>query len=103
MFEFIIIAIFIWLVVKAIGLALKLTWGIAKITASILIGLAFPALILCLVFVGGVALLVPLAEIYLIFLLSFCMLIFQLYVTLLISSIHNHIVNFTITYNYFLF
>ena len=60
MFEFIIIAIFIWLVVKAIGLALKLTWGIAKITASILIGLAFPALILCLVFVGGVALLVVL-------------------------------------------
>ena len=44
MFELLTIAIFIWLMVKAIGLALKLTWGVAKIAASILIGLAFPVL-----------------------------------------------------------
>ena len=60
MFELVIIALFIWLLVKAIGLAFKLTWGVAKIAASILIGLAFPVLIVCLVFVGGIALLVPL-------------------------------------------
>ena len=60
MFELLTVAIFIWLLVKAIGLALKLTWGVAKIAASILIGLAFPVLIVCLVFVGGIALLVPL-------------------------------------------
>ena len=59
MFELLTIAIFIWLLVKAIGLAFKLTWGIAKIAASILIALAFPVLIVCLVFVGGIALLVP--------------------------------------------
>ena len=59
MFELLTIAIFIWLLVKAIGLAFKLTWGVAKIAASILIGLAFPVLIICLLFVGGIALLVP--------------------------------------------
>ena len=59
MFELLIIALFIWLLLKAIGLAFKLTWGVAKIAASILIGLAFPVLIGCFVFVGGIALLVP--------------------------------------------
>ena len=59
MFELLTIAIFIWLLVKSIGLAFKLTWGVAKIAASILIGLAFPVLIVCFVFVGGIALLVP--------------------------------------------
>ena len=59
MFELLVIAIFTWLMVKAIGLAFKLTWGVAKIAASILIGLAFPVLIVCFVFVGGIALLVP--------------------------------------------
>ena len=63
MFELFIIALFIWLLVKAIGLAFKLTWGVAKIVASILIGLAFPVLIVCLVFVGGIALLVPIVMI----------------------------------------
>ena len=63
MFELLIIAIFLWLQVKAIGLAFKLTWGVAKITASILIGLALPVLIVCFLFVGGIALLVPVAMI----------------------------------------
>lgn len=59
MLELLTVAIFIWLLVKAVGFALRLTWGVAKITASILIGLAFPVLILCLLFAGGVLLLVP--------------------------------------------
>ena len=59
MFELLVIAMFIWLLVKSIGLAFKLTWGVAKIAASILIGLAFPVLIVCFVFIGGIALLVP--------------------------------------------
>ena len=63
MFELLIIAIFLWLLVKAIGLVFKLTWGVAKITASILIGLALPVLIVCFLFVGGIALLVPVAMI----------------------------------------
>ena len=60
MFELLTIFIFAWLMVKAIGLTFRLTWGIAKITASILIGLAFPVLIFCLLFAGGILLLVPL-------------------------------------------
>ena len=63
MFELLSLVIFCWLLVKAIGLAFKLTWGVAKIAASILIGLAFPVLIICLVFVGGIALLVPIVMI----------------------------------------
>lgn len=59
MFELLTLAVFVWLLVKAVGFALRLTWGVAKITASILIGLAFPVLILCLLFAGGVVLLVP--------------------------------------------
>ena len=59
MFELLTVVFFIWLLVKAIGLAFKLTWGVAKIAASILTGLAFPVLIVCFVFVGGIALLVP--------------------------------------------
>ena len=63
MFELLTIFIFVWLLVKAIGLAFKLTWGIAKVIASILIARALPILIICLVFVGGIALLVPIAVI----------------------------------------
>ena len=59
MFELLTVVIFIWLLVKSIGLAFKLAWGAAKIVASILIGLAFPVLIVCFVFIGGIALLVP--------------------------------------------
>lgn len=61
MFDLLVTILFVWLTVKAIGLCLKLTWGMAKIAASILIGLAFPILIVCLVFAGGIALLVPIA------------------------------------------
>jgi hypothetical protein len=63
MFELLTVVIFIWLLVKAIGLAFKLTWGVAKIVASILIGLAFPVLIVCFIFVGGIALLAPIVMI----------------------------------------
>lgn len=63
MFELLAIVIFAWLMFKCIGFALKLTWGAATIIASILMVLALPALILCLVFVGGFFLLVPVAMI----------------------------------------
>ena len=61
MFEILTVAIFIWLLVKAAGFAFKLTWGVVKIVAAILIGVALPVLIVCLVFAGGIVLLVPLA------------------------------------------
>ena len=63
MFELLTLAIFLWLFVKAVGLAFRLTWGIAKIVASILIALALPVLIISLIFAGGVLLLIPLVMI----------------------------------------
>lgn len=59
MFEILSVAVFIWLLVKSIGLMLRLTWGAAKIIAAILITLAFPVLIVCFLFAGGIALLAP--------------------------------------------
>lgn len=61
MFELLSLFVFIWLLSKTIGLALKLTWGVAKISASILMVLALPLLIICLVFAGGIALILPIA------------------------------------------
>lgn len=63
MFEILTVVVFVWLFVKAIVLAFKLSWGMAKVIASILLVLSLPALILCLVFLGGIALLVPIAVI----------------------------------------
>ena len=63
MFELLITVFTVWLGIKAIGLMLKLTWGITKLAVGLLIVLAFPALLGCLLFVGGIALLIPLAMI----------------------------------------
>ena len=67
MFELLTVIVFVWLLVKAVGLAFKLTWGVAKVVASILMVVALPVLIVCLVFVGGLALIVPIAIIALAF------------------------------------
>ena len=63
MFELLITLLTVWIGIKAIGLMLRLTWGMAKIAASVLIALAFPALIGCLLFAGGILMLIPLAMI----------------------------------------
>lgn len=63
MLELLTIVIFVWLLVKAVGLAFKLTWGAAKIVAGILMAIALPVLIICMVFVGGIALIVPIVVI----------------------------------------
>lgn len=61
MFELLVIILFCWLAFKAIGLALSLTWGAAKILASLLLAIAVPVLIASLLFAGGIILLLPLA------------------------------------------
>ena len=61
MLEIIILVAFVWLMVSAITLALKVTWGVTKVVTSILIGLALPVLLVCFLFVGGIALLLPVA------------------------------------------
>lgn len=61
MFELLVLIAFVWLFIKAIGLAFKVTWGLAKVVAGMLMFLAFPALIGCFLVAGGIALLVPIA------------------------------------------
>lgn len=74
MLEVIVTILFFWLFFKAIGLALRMTWGITKFIVSLLFSLALPLLILCLVFAGGVVILVPLGLVALAFgLLKACL------------------------------
>ena len=61
MMEILVLIAFCWLFFKAVGLAFRMAWGAAKIIASLLFALAVPLLIVCLLFAGGIALLLPLA------------------------------------------
>lgn len=61
MLEVLVLVLFVWLSIKAIGIALKLTWSAAKILAAILFVIALPVLALCLLFAGGIILLLPVA------------------------------------------
>lgn len=61
MLEIIFTILAVWLFIKAIGLAFRLTWGAAKIVATILLVIAVPAFILLAIFVGGFILLLPVA------------------------------------------
>lgn len=55
LFTVIFIAMFFW----TLKLMFKITWGVAKILATVLLVLAIPALVLCLIFAGGFVLLIP--------------------------------------------
>lgn len=61
MMEFLAVILLCWLFFKAMGLAFRMAWGTAKIIASLLFAVAVPLLIVCLVFAGGIFLLLPLA------------------------------------------
>lgn len=61
MLDFLLVILFCWLFFKAVGLMFRVAWGTAKILASVLFMIAVPLLILCLVFAGGVFLLLPLS------------------------------------------
>lgn len=63
MLEILIVAAFVWLFFKTVGLGFRIAWGVAKIAASLLLILALPVLVICLIFAGGLVLLVPLAMI----------------------------------------
>lgn len=60
LFELFVVILFCWLSFKMIGLALTLTWGAAKILALLLFAIAVPVLFVCLLFAGGLVLLLPL-------------------------------------------
>lgn len=59
--EIIISALAVLLMGKAIQLAFKITWGVAKVIATVLLVVAIPIFIVCLIFAGGFLLLLPLA------------------------------------------
>lgn len=61
MIEILISILAIWLLIKAISLAFRITWGAAKIVATILMTLAVPIFIVVLIFTGGFFLLIPVA------------------------------------------
>ena len=60
MLELIVTILCIGLFFKGLGLALRLTWGITKLIVSVLFTIAIPLLIFCLLFAGGLVILVPL-------------------------------------------
>lgn len=61
MLEILTVILFCWLFFKALGLAFRVAWGTTKILASLLFTVAVPMLVVCLLFAGGIALLLPLA------------------------------------------
>lgn len=67
MLDLLITVLFCWLFFKAVGLMFRVTWGAAKLIASLLFILAVPVLIGCLLIAGGLLLLVPLAMVGLAF------------------------------------
>lgn len=50
-----------WIGFKVCGLLFKVTWSVAKLFASLLLAVAVPTLIACLLFAGGIVLLIPAA------------------------------------------
>lgn len=61
MFELLLVLAFCGLFFKALCLAFRMAWGTAKLIASVLFAIAVPLLLVCVMFVGGIALLLPLA------------------------------------------
>ena len=61
MLDILLVMLFCWLLFKTAGLAFRMAWGTAKILASLLFAVAVPLLVLCLIFAGGIVLLLPLA------------------------------------------
>ena len=61
MFELLVLILFGWLFVKTIGLAFRVTWGLAKVVAIVLFVLVLPTLIGCFLVAGGILLLIPVA------------------------------------------
>ena len=61
MFELLVVVAFLWLLIKGLGLAFRVSWGLAKAVAIVLFVLAMPALLGGLLLAGGVLLLIPVA------------------------------------------
>ena len=67
MLEILTIIVFCWLSFKLLGLFFRMAWGAAKLIATLLFIIALPLLVMCLLFAGGMLLLIPLGLIALAF------------------------------------
>ena len=67
MFEFLALVLFCWIFFKALRLAFRATWGIAKVLVWLVLLIAVPVFIGCLIFAGGLVILIPLALVGLVF------------------------------------
>ena len=61
MLEILTVVVFVWLLWNTLKLIFKITWGAAKVIAVLLVIAALPAFIGCLLFAGGILLLMPVA------------------------------------------
>ena len=59
MLDILVVILFCWFFWKSLGLAVRVAWGTAKILASVLFVIALPLVAVCLIFAGGLLLLVP--------------------------------------------
>ena len=57
MFELLILILFGWLFIGSLRLAFRVTWGLSKIAAVLLLALALPMLVAFLLMTGGFLLL----------------------------------------------
>lgn len=64
MFELLVLVLFCWIFFGSIRLMFKIAWGLSKILAVILLILALPSLVGCLLFASGAILLVPIALVF---------------------------------------
>ncbi len=61
MIDILLVALFVWLFYHALRLTFKIAWGVAKVIAVLLVIIALPSLIGCLLFASGLILLAPVA------------------------------------------
>ena len=59
MFTLFVIFVFVWLFVKSVGLAFHVTWGLAKIAATLLFVIALPLLVVFAILGSLLPLLLP--------------------------------------------
>lgn len=59
MLGFLCVVLFLWLSFKAMGLILRLSWAVWKVLAGLVLALALPFLLVCLLVMGGIFLLLP--------------------------------------------
>ena len=59
MFELFVLILFCWIFFGALKLMFKIAWGLAKVLAVVLLVLALPSLIGCLLYASGIILLLP--------------------------------------------